>query len=304
MNVRANFRKLTVLTAALGVAISAFHCSAPTSSPLSLRRGDRIILLGNNLGSRMMNYGYFETEMHARYPDSLLYIRNMCDGGNTPGFRLHSGRPSPWAFPGADTLQSDTDLLNDPHTVGHWETPDQWLARHGADINIAFFGYTESFRGEEGLQRYREELEAFIKHTLKQHYNGSTPHRLAIVSPIAFEDRSRDYDLPDGKAENKRLAMYTDAMAEVARNNGVLFVDMYRPFRKLFARNSEPLTIDGAQLNDAGYREFSTRLADAVFGKAKETAGINRKLIHDAVMEKNWLWFQDFKHPNGVQAFG
>src|SRR5690606_37269258 len=234
----------------------------------------------------------------------LLYIRNMCDGGNTPGFRLHSGRPSPWAFPGADSLQSDPNLLNDPDTQGHWETPDEWLTRHQADIIIAFFGYTESFRGEEGLQRYREELDAFIKYTLRQHYNGSTPPQLAIVSPIAFENRSEDADLPDGTEENKRLAMYTEAMEEVAQSNNVLFVNMYRPFNKRFSRSDKPLTIDGAQLNDAGYREFSIRLADAVFGQMKNIDDANRQLIHDAVMEKNWVWFQDFKHPNGVQAFG
>ncbi|WP_262247060.1 PVC-type heme-binding CxxCH protein [Parapedobacter soli] len=280
------------------------QCSPPTPAPLTLQRGDHIILIGNNLGSRMMDYGHFETEMYLRYPDSLLYIRNMCDGGNTPGFRPHSGRPSPWAFPGADTLQSDTDLLNDPNTQGHWETPDEWLARHKADVIIAFFGYTESFRDTEGLEQYRKELDAFIKYTLQQHYNGVKPPRLAIVSPIAFEDRSDDHDLPDGIAENKRLAMYTEAMAEVARNNDVLFVDMYRPFGKLFRRSSSPLTIDGTQLNDAGYREFSTMLADAVFGRMKKIDDTNRQLVHDAVMEKNWVWFQDFKHPNGVQAFG
>ena len=251
----------------------------------------------------MMNYGYFETELQLRYPDSMLYIRNMSDAGNTPGFRLHSGRPSPWAFPGADTLQSDPDLLNDPNAQGHWPTPEEWLNNHEADIIIALFGYTESFRGEAGLQRYKEELDAFIKHTLSQHYNGSSSPQLAIISPIAFEDRSADYDLPDGKEINQRLEMYTDAMREVSQNNGVLFVDMYRPFGKLYSQNDDPLTIDGLQLNDAGYREFSVRLADAVFGK-KKPDNTNRQLVHEAVMEKNWLWFQDFKHPNGVQAFG
>lgn len=296
--------KTLASVALLATATCALQCSAPTPTPLMLQHGDHIILVGNNLGSRMMDYGYFETEMQLRYPDSLLYIRNMCDGGNTPGFRPHSGRPSPWAFPGADTLQSDTDLLNDPNTSGHWETPDEWLARHKADVIVAFFGYVESFRGEEGLQRYREELDAFIKYTRQQHYNDATPPRLAIVSPIAFEDRSDDYDLPDGRDENKRLAMYTKAMAEVAHQNDVLFVDMYRPFNRLYDRNDSALTIDGFQLNDAGYREFSVLLADALFGKVSEINEDHRQLVHDAVMEKNWLWFQDFKHPNGVQAFG
>lgn len=51
-----------------------------------------ILLIGNILGSRMLNFGRFETEMHLRYPSDSLFIRNMCDGGDTPGFRPHSGR--------------------------------------------------------------------------------------------------------------------------------------------------------------------------------------------------------------------
>ena len=39
---------------------------APKS--LKLTKDSRIILIGNNLGSRMMNYGHFETEMQLRNP--------------------------------------------------------------------------------------------------------------------------------------------------------------------------------------------------------------------------------------------
>ncbi|MCU0400918.1 MAG: hypothetical protein MUE75_07890, partial [Algoriphagus sp.] len=46
---------------------------------LEIRKGSKITLVGNNLGSRMMEYGLFETEMHMRYPDSTLFIRNLCD---------------------------------------------------------------------------------------------------------------------------------------------------------------------------------------------------------------------------------
>ena len=136
----------------------------------------------------MMNFGHFETEMQLRYPDSLLFIRNMCDGGNTPGFRPHSGRVSPWAFPGAEKFQ--TELATNSGSEGHFETEDQWLTRLKADIIIAFFGYNESFQGKEGLENYKAELDAFIKHTLSQKYNGESAPQLAIVSPIAFEDLS------------------------------------------------------------------------------------------------------------------
>ena len=96
----------------------------------------------------MLHFGHFETEMHLRYPNQQLFIRNMCDGGNTPGFRPHSGRFSPWAFPGAEKFQ--TELANFSNSQGHFETPDQWLTRLKADIILAFFGYNESFNGPEG----------------------------------------------------------------------------------------------------------------------------------------------------------
>ena len=50
---------------------------------------------------------------------------------------------------------------------------------------------------------------------------------------------------------------------------------------------------------------FSTLLADEVFGKVKSSRlKRNRELVHAAVMEKNWMWHNDFKIPNGVHVFG
>jgi mono/diheme cytochrome c family protein/glucose/arabinose dehydrogenase len=280
---------------------SLVQCSKPDAT-LTINKNSHIILIGNNLGSRMMNYGYFETEMQVRYPDSLLFIRNMCDGGDTPGFRPHSGRESPWAFPGAERFQ--TELAHPSGSEGFFETPDQWLTRLKADVIIAFFGYNESFQGEAGLENYKAELDAFIKHTRTQTYNGKSAPQLALVSPIAFENLSDKYDLPNGEKENKNLAIYADAMKEVAIKNQVHFIDALEPSNKWYNESNEPLTIDGSQLNDAGYQKFSTLLADKAFGKASSKAGANRNLIHAAVTEKNWMWHNDYKIPNGVHVFG
>ena len=283
------------------IALVSFRCTQPEKT-LSLKKNDHIILIGNNLGSRMMNYGYFETEMQVRYPDSTLYIRNMCDGGDTPGFRPHSGRVSPWAFPGAEKFQ--TELAQNSGSEGHFETPDQWITRHKADIIIAFFGYNESFQGNVGLENYKAELDAFIKHTLSQKYNGKSAPQLALVSPIAFEDLSKQFDLPDGVKENTNLSIYADAMKEVATKNKVLFIDAFNPTKEWYANSQEFLTIDGSQLNDSGYNKFSALLADKVFGKVDSKAEVNRELVHAAVMEKNWMWQNDYKIPNGVHVFG
>ncbi len=260
------------------------------------------MLLGNNLGSRMMNYGAFETEMQVRYPDNQLFIRNMCDGGDTPGFRPHASRNSPWAFPGAEKFQ--TEYANPSQSEGHFDAPDQWLTRLKTDIIVAFFGYNESFQGKANLDNYKAELDAFVKWTLSQKYNGVSAPQLALVSPIAFEDLSAKFDLPNGKKENANLALYTNAMKEVAEQNNVLFVDAFTPSQQWYAASKEDLTIDGSQLNEAGYQKLGLLLADQLFGKVAPKAQANRKLVHDMVMEKNWMWHNDFKIPNGVHVYG
>lgn len=274
----------------------------PQPAALSVRKGAHIILIGNNLGSRMMDFDHFETEMQLRYPDSLLYVRNMCDGTNTPGFRPHSGRKTPWAFPGAEKFQ--TELATSPRFEGFVEYPDEWLTKHKADIIIAFFGFNESFEGPAGLVNYKAELDAFIKHTLAQQYNGSSAPQLALVSPIAFEDLSGKYDLPNGKTENANLLMYTNAMKEVAAKNKVLFIDAYAPSKTWLDDPATELTIDGTQLSNEGYAKFGPFLADEVFGKAGIASPGNRASVYAAVMEKNWIWHNDYKIPNGVHVFG
>ncbi len=283
------------------IALILGSCKKKGNS-LTLQKGDRIVLIGNNLGSRMMNFGHFETEMQLRYPDSLLFIRNMCDGGNTPGFRPHSSRNSPWAFPGAEKYQ--TELAEPSGSIGHFETEDEWLSRLNADIIIAFFGYNESFQGKEGLENYKAELHAFIEHTKKQKYNSSNPPQLALVSPIAFADLSAQKDLPDGVRENQNLSLYTEAMREIAAADSVLFVDALDPSKKWFQKDAEQFTSDGFQLNDSGYQKFGQLLADNIFGNDKRIAAEYQDKVHEAVMEKNWFWHIDIKIPNGVHAYG
>ncbi len=300
-NKKKSYLKISFFAIVLAV-LSAFMLQNSDTPGLKITNGSHIILIGNNLGSRMMNYGYFETELQLRYPESKLYIRNMCDGGNTPGFRPHSGRPTPWAFPGAEKFQ--TELAKSPGTEGFLEYPDQWITNHKADIIIAFFGFDESFQGKEGLENYKAELDAFIKHTLKQKYNGVSAPQLAIVSPIAFEDLSSKFDLPNGKVENKNLALYTAAMKEVTAKNKVHFLDVFTPTSQWFKNATPSLTIDGSQLTEAGYAKFAPLLADGIFGKQIAKAERHRELVRAAVLEKNWMWHNDFKIPNGVHVFG
>lgn len=275
-------------------------CDEPVESlDIKIQPHDHIVMIGNNLCSRMMDFGDFETEMHLRFPHDSLVIRNMCDGGDTPGFRPHSGRFSPWAFPGAEKFQ--TELANFSNSQGHFETPDQWLSRLEADIILAFFGYNESFNGADGIDNFMAELSAFVDHTLSQEYNSLSPPQLILFSPIAFENLSDLYDIPDGEIENQNLLLYSEAIHKVAIEKGVPFIDLYHPSKKWYT-GSNPLTIDGFQLNAFGYQKLGTYIAEVVFGAQKKSNYKN--LVKEAVLEKNWHWHDDYKSPNGVHVFG
>ena len=274
------------------------------SDKLSIKKDDHIALIGAGMASRMNHFGHFETELFLRNPDQNITIRNMGNEGNTPGFRPHAGRnqDKQYAFPGAKELLPE-ELQRGSKPSGHFETPDQWLTRIGADTVIAFFGFNSAFGGPDDLDRYKKELAAFLKHTLSQQYNGKNVPQLALVGPTAFQDLSADFSVPDGKVENENIALYTKAMAEVAAEHGVVFVDAFTPSKKWFDETKEPLTNDGAILTEAAYERLAPVLADALFGEAAP-AQENRDLVHSAVMEKNRLWLNDFKMPNGVHAFG
>ena len=142
-----------ILTVISVFTISFFQPKAPTF--LSIEGNTKIALVGGNLGSRMINYDHFETELHLRYPTFNLLVRNMCDGGDTPGFRPHSARMLPWAFPGAEKFQSE--FANPSQSEGHLETHDQWMSRLKTDVVIGFFGYSESYEGKAAIAIYKAE---------------------------------------------------------------------------------------------------------------------------------------------------
>ncbi len=287
----------------LVLAVLCIQCGSYSPGPLQpLAPGDHVVLIGNNLCSRMMNFGYFETELHQRFPEHKLTIRNMCDGGNTPGFRPHPGRVSPWAFPGADSFY--TELAQPSNSQGHFETPDEWLTGLQADIIVAFFGFNESFAGLEGVASFEQEMDAFVQHTLSQSYNGEGSPDLVLISPIAFEDLSYQMDVPDGARENIHLSAYTEAIQRVAQRYELPFADVYSTSKGWYRRTLEPLTIDGSQLNEDGYTLLAPSIVDQVFGGSRTLDSQARVHLLAAVRDKNWHWHNDYKIPNGVHVYG
>ena len=277
----------------------------PLTHPLAHQSKETIVFVGNGLGSRMMQHGYLESEIFIRHRQHGLTIRNLCDEVNTPAFWPHSARPHPWAFPGAEKFVERFDTKERHGTTqigrGFEKSPDEWLQELQPDTLFCFYGFNESFRGEAGVERYKKELGGYLEHLQRSKFKGKAP-KIVLFSPIAFQDLSKVYHTPVGAEQNANLKLYTTAMKDVADSLKIHFVDLYQPTAGWF-QGSEVLTVDGASLNEAGYRKLGTFIANSLYGNAKFEHS-EFEALRNLVNDKNWVWHNDYKIPNGVHVYG
>jgi mono/diheme cytochrome c family protein/glucose/arabinose dehydrogenase len=305
-----------VLAAASGFAANndapanASHAIMPIPEAATARRSqnvtppekaERIVLIGNGLAERDVHYSRIETELHLRYPDRDLFVRNMGHVGDTPGFRPHPSRKSPWAFPGAEKFHPDKKVHNGK---GFFPMPDEWLTFLKADTLVAFFGYNESFDGPNKVKNFEDELDAWVQHTLGRAYNGKTAPRVVLVSPVAFENQSASRDLPNGEKENANLILYAAAIENVAKKHGLTFIDLFTPTKALYAAARQPLTTLGFVPNEKGYQEIAGILATGLFGHQSHESKADPELLNAAVRQKDWFWNNDYNLLNGVHTHG
>jgi putative heme-binding domain-containing protein len=270
-------RSLAVLSLLLAAALlPQATAQAPPAGTLKLKRGDRVSIIGNTLADRMQHDGWLETYFQARFPEHELVFRDL-------GF-------------------SGDELKVRPRSENFGST-DEWLTRTKADVVFAFFGYNESFADEVGLPKFKKDLDAFVKSTRAHKYNGTSAPRLVLFSPIAHEDL-HDPNLPDGAANNKRLERYTAAMAEVARANGLPFVDLFHASKELYAKSPTPLTINGVHLNERGNQQIAEAIDKALFPKGPPPETERLAKTNRAVRAKNFYWFNRYRTVDGFNVYG
>ena len=253
---------------------------AKSASTIEIRPGDHICIIGNTLADRMQHDGWLETYLHSRFPKHDLVIRNLGFSGDELTLRLALGRTS---------------------------AARQWLTRATkADVVFAFFGYNESFAGQEGLDKFKKDLDDFIKHTLGQKYNGKSAPRLVLFSPIAHENL-HDRNLPDGSENNERLELYTAAMAEVAKANHVPFVDLFQPTLRAVRQGRRAADHQRRPPERARQRARSPSVIDqALFpdepGPKRDPQALEK--LRQAVLDKNFYWFNRYRTVDGYSIYG
>ncbi len=272
---------------ALALAVPLRAAAAAPATELEIHPGDHICFIGNTLPDRMQHDGWLEALLQGRFPKQSLVIRDL-------GFS-------------ADEVGGFTDHpdFNQRLRSAEFGSSDDWLTRTKADVVFAFFGYNESFAGKDGLDQFKRELDGCIKHTLAQKYNGHSSPRFVLFSPIAHENL-HDRNLPDGVENNKRIALYTEAMAEVAAANKVPFVDLFKPSQGLYAKAAKPLTINGIHLTEEGDRLIAQVIDKELFPADPEPKRDPKALerLRQAVLGKNFTWFNRYRTVDGYSIYG
>ncbi len=190
-----------------------------------IRGGDRIAIVGNTFADQLRNHGYLETFLLNQTRTNPVSIRNLGWAGDTLTIR---NRPT------------------------NFPTEASTLTAHQTDVIIACFGMGESFAGDAGLDAFKNDLLAFVASHAGQSYNGESPVRLVLVSPVGYEDLG---DLtPAVEQRNRDLAAYTQAMSEVASAKGIPFINLFEPSRSIEAAQTGPqFTTNGIHPNPYGY---------------------------------------------------
>ncbi|PYK98178.1 MAG: hypothetical protein DME19_13530 [Verrucomicrobia bacterium] len=241
------------------VLLVLLRANAFGAQVLTLNKGDHICYLGNALADRMQHHGFLETLIYAKFPDDDLVFRNLAASGD---------EVATW------------------HRSENFGSRDDWLTKTKADVVLAFYGFNESFKGPEGLDKFKQDLDKLLKEIKAKDYSGKSAPRIALFSPIANETLN-DPNLPDPTTNNANLKLYTAAMAEVAKANDVLFVDLFTVSQRLYAeaaKQGHSLTFNPFLLTEAGDKALAPEIFQALFNE-KAPTGHLEKLRGD---DRNW----------------
>lgn len=231
-----------------------------------LRDKETLVLVGQENFVRDQKAGEIEAQLVSAYAAKQPRFRSMA-----------------WE---ADTVYEQWRDLN----FGPWL---RQLEAAGATVIVAQFGQMEAL---DGAARLPEFTAAY--HRLLDQFAGRT-RRLVLVSPMPFEKPLASH-APDLTQRNGDVAAYANAVRDLAKQRGAVFVDLFAPIalRKSGAR----LTEDGIHLTDSGLREVAAIIAKQL--GAEENLSASLGPVREAIVEKNRLWFDCWRPANWSFVYG
>ncbi|MEI6537037.1 MAG: SGNH/GDSL hydrolase family protein, partial [Verrucomicrobiaceae bacterium] len=255
--------------------LSSMLMMLPAHAQFAFQKGDKVCIIGNSLSDRMQFDSWMETLIHRGAPELELIFRNISACGDEV-----AKRPRSENVPNGEAL----------------------LAECKADVIFCFFGYNESFQGQAGIEKFKNDYSAMIDSYKAKNFNGKNTLRFVLFSPIACENLKTKL-VPDGSANNNRIALYVNAIKEVAEAKKETFVDLFQPTLDIYGKAKTPLTINGVHLSSEGNRQLGMVIAEALLKKKMQTLATDEKL-REAVNAKNVYWHNAYRPADSNDIFG
>jgi len=272
---RFKFTSLILLFTLVSLPCGIFAQSPAPPATFAFQQDDIVAIYGNGLADRMQHSPWDEAVLQSQLKGLNVSFRNMSFSGD-----VDDKRPRNQGF------------LDDKAYQNHVNP----------SVIFTFFGYNESFDGADGASKFETRLVKLIEQYRAWRKEAGTDARFVLFSPIAFENTG-DPNLPDGVGHNENLAAFTAATKQAAEAAGVTFVDLYTPTLELFAARQARYTINGAHLNDAGYRKLADIISKALLGKTVPDSPELEKVLAQ-VKDKNWHWHNRYRATDGNDVWG
>jgi len=248
--------------------LSLLSITLPASA-VTFEDNDTVVLLGNTVIERAQKYGYFETAISLSAGKNNLKFRNLGWSGDTVfgTARSYFGPPKE----GFDRLKSDLTELK-PNVV------------------IVCYGAVAAFDGEKGLPEFISGYETLLS-MIK---SSAAPREIVIVSPPPAE--SLGAPMPDMAEHNKRLALYSEALGDLAAKHKLRFADFFTTLG-----SSKGLTDNGLHFTSEGYQTASPKFVEALginLATGNQLQSEHARKIREATVAKNKLFFFRWRPAN------
>ena len=189
-----------------------------------------ILFYGNSMVERILENGEMEARLQLADPSAELKVRSLAWTGDEVGDRLR--------------------------LEGYAKHMKKLLEKWPSDTIVLGYGMNESFDGDAGLADFREQYGVHLDQLSSSHPGA----RFILLSPIAFEGAS--------EARQAEVQKYSEVIAELAKERGAKFVDLFSVTKKAYQESKATLTSSGFHLNDAGIHLVSPIIAEAIGGPA------------------------------------
>src|SRR5713101_6216951 len=150
-----------------------------TAAEFEFKDGDRVVLIGSTLIEREQRYGYWEAALTAANPDKNITFRNLGWSG--------------------DTVWGEARVSFGTAADGYKQLIDHVKAEKPTLI-IVGYGTNESFAGEAGLPKFKEQLKKLLDDL------AVTKARFVLMAPLLIDKDQWKY----GKADERErlLTLY------------------------------------------------------------------------------------------------